>query len=319
MRSIWTWLTGKDATTNPDNGPRAWQDQDAGDAEHLARRLEALQGYRVLRALNVEGGVDCLRPCTPGERIAVVVDSETTGLDAENDRLVEIAAQRFIIGVDGRIAEIERVRSWLEDPGRPMPERLTLLTGLCDDDLRSLRFDDGAISTMIGGADLVIAHNAAFDRPFIEKRFPMLERLAWGCSLTQLDWLALGYDGRSLGHIVLQAGWFFQGHRAGNDVVALTSLLGLSASDGRTILAHLLARCETNSVRIDAVGSPFDSKDRLKAAGYRWDSAKRCWWREVDPADLAHETAWLDEQIYQGRGQPRLRAITARERFTRQV
>jgi len=287
------------------------------DAEEMARRLEALPGYRVLRALDVKAGVDRLRPRAAGERIAVVADCETTGLDVTVDRLVEIATQRFLFDESGRIIEIEHVSSWLEDPDRPMPERLTLLTGLSNSELAGKKFDEAAICKILGGADVVIAHNAAFDRPFLDRRFPILNQLAWACSLTQIDWLVHGFDGRSLGHLLSQAGYFFQGHRASNDVQALTTLLRVVDKEGCTILSHLLRSFEKDVIRINAIGAPFESKDQLKAAGYRWDVDRRFWWREVDEDALLSETAWLAENIYRGGGQPSIQTISARDRFKR--
>lgn len=290
-------------------------EQDADGAEALAQRLEALGGYRVLRALNPSAGVETLRELTPGNRIGVVVDSETTGLDASTDRMVEVAAQRFAFDPGGRVTSIERVRSWLEDPKRPMPERLSKLTGLSDADLAGKEFDDASIVNILKSADVIIAHNAAFDRPFFDRRFPELRGSRWGCSLSQLDWLALGYDGRSLGHLLFQSGHYFDGHRAANDVCALTALIARPLPDGRTILSHLLDACATDTFRFEAVGAPFEAKDLLKQRGYRWDGTGRFWWREVTATEQAQELEWLERNVYMGRGGPRTRQITARERF----
>ena len=289
------------------------------EGEELARRLEGLSGYRVLRALDPDVGIERLGPPQVGQRMAAVIDSETTGLDVEADRMVELAIQRFLFEPDGQIAAIERVRAWREDPGRPMPERLVRLTGLRDVDLRDRRFDEKMIVQLLDSADLIIAHNAAFDRPFVERRFPQLTPGAWACSLDQLDWLDLGYDGRSLGHLLLQSGHFFEGHRAALDVVALTTLLSTGLSDGRTILSHLLANCERDSVRVEAVQAPYNSKDLLKSRSYRWDSAARHWWREIDPDAVEAEKDWLDQNVYLGRGSPKMRKITARNRFRAKV
>lgn len=287
------------------------------DAEQLARQLEAHPGYRVLRALNPDAGVETLSPRTGAERIAAVIDTETTGLDPEADRVIEVAVQRFSFDRAGSVIQIERPRSWLEDPQRPLPPSIARLTGISDEDLQGRRFDEDAIVALVNGADIIIAHNAAFDRPFLDRRFPQLQDHAWACSLSQLDWQDLGYDGRALGHLLVQSGRFFEGHRAANDTNALVSLLGTAGTDGRTVLAHLLDHCERDSTRVDATGAPFEAKDKLKGAGYRWDATRRLWWREVQPQDLPGETEWLHEQVYQGRGQPTLRTITPRQRFRR--
>lgn len=290
---------------------------DRADGERLARQLETIPGYRVLRELNPSAGVEVLRRPASGERVAAVVDTETTGLDLNTDLIIEVAIQRFIFTPTGSIIETERPRSWLEDPRRPLPETIRRLTGISDADLSGAKFDDGAITSMIGDADIILAHNAAFDRPFLEKRFSQLRDIAWGCSLSQLDWQYLGYDGRALGHLLLQSGWFFEGHRAANDTNALTTLLKSPAGDGRTIFAHLLERCERDSVRIDATGAPFEAKDLLKGNGYRWDATRRVWWREVEQDDLAAETSWLNRYIYQGKGSANFSTVTPKNRFQR--
>lgn len=292
----------------------------AEEGEHLAHRLSQLPGFRVLRELQVTGLVDRLAHRSEGVRVVAIVDTETTGLDPNFDKLVEIAIQRLSVNSLGQIVEVERPRSWREDPAIPMPPRLTLLTGLTDEDLAGCAFDADAITLLLGDADIIIAHNAAFDRPFIDLRFPSLRNKAWGCSLSQLDWLLLGFDGRALGHLLFQAGWYFQGHRAENDVLALSTLLGIAAPDGRAIMSHLLERCDRPSFRVSAVGAPFDTKDLLKGRGYRWDTDRRHWWREIDEDDIQDEKMWLDQAVYKSSdGQPRLSKITARERFARHL
>ncbi|MAW91356.1 MAG: DNA polymerase III subunit epsilon [Altererythrobacter sp.] len=311
MKSLWQRLTGR---LERDDRRQA-SSVNAEDGEVLARRLELLAGYRVLRALDHDVGVERLPCAVAGERVAAVIDCETTGLDVAADRMIEFAAQRFLFGPDGRVRAVERVQSWREDPGGPLPERLVRLTGLTDADLHAHHFDDAAIVALLESVDLIIAHNAAFDRPFVEHRFPKLSACAWACSLSQLDWLELGYDGRALGHLLLQSGHFFEGHRAAQDVVALTTLLSLERDDGRTILWHMLERCERDTFRVEAVAAPYDAKDLLKRRGYRWDAGARYWWREVDEDMVGAECDWLDRHVYRGRGKPSLRRITARDRF----
>lgn len=290
----------------------------ADEGERLAQRLSQVPGYRVLRELSFAGLVDKLAPRSPNMRTVAIVDTETTGLDPTTDRLVEIAIERLNVDSRGQIVEMERPRSWREDPGRSMPARLTLLTGLTDADLVGCAFDDESIIRLLGEADVIIAHNAAFDRPFIDVRFPALQRRAWGCSLSQLDWLTLGFDGRALGHLLFQAGWYFKGHRAEQDVHALATLLGSAAGDDRTILSHLLERCDRPSFRVDAIGAPFDAKDLLKGRGYRWDVTYRHWWREIDADLLDEEKDWLTKAVYgSAGGEPTVSRITASERFAR--
>ncbi|POR54091.1 DNA polymerase-3 subunit epsilon [Bosea psychrotolerans] len=285
------------------------------DAERLARRLEKEAGYRVLRELPVDQGVDRLELPHSDLRIGVSLDVETTGLSPQHDRIVELAIKRFTFDSSGKIHSVERERSWQEDPGGPMPPRVSRLTGLTDAQLRGRQFDDDAIAEFLGRCELVIAHNAKFDRPFFESRFPNLRNLAWACSLTQLDWLDLGFDGRALGHLLFQSGWYFAGHRAAGDVCALTKLLGQQALDGRSVLSHLLAVCDRVTFRLDAVGAPFESKDLLKNRAYQWSVEERFWWREIDEDALVQEKQWLESNVYFGRGSPKVQEIRPNNRF----
>jgi len=306
------------ASSPADSWGRRSLGPDELSGEDLALRLSTMPGYRVLRKVDTNAGVERLRATVDGEHIAAVVDTETTGLDPTNDRIIEVAVQRVIFNGDKCIVEIERARSWLEDPQRPLSADISRLTGLVDHDLCGQRFDDEAILEFVGASEIVIAHNAAFDRPFLDRRFPSLSDFPWACSLSQLDWRDLGYDGRALGHLVLQSGWFFDGHRAGSDTSALIKLLGTTAPDGRSVLAHLLERCERESHRIDAIGAPFEAKDELKSRGYKWDAARRHWWREVEAPEVSHEEDWLKTEVYRGQGRPRSVPITPRTRFKRE-
>ncbi|NUL19543.1 DNA polymerase III subunit epsilon [Agrobacterium tumefaciens] len=287
------------------------------NGENLAQQLSLIPGFRVLRELEANLGVEKLPATADGEQIAAVLDFETTGLDFDRDHPVEIAFQRFIFDGSGNIRAIEQIKSWREDPGVQIPSRLTKLTGLTAADLVGQRFADQQIIESLENVAVLIAHNAGFDRPFFDKRFPTLASKAWACTLTQVDWLSLGFDGRSLGYLLMQAGWFFRGHRAANDVTALTKLLTLKAEGSETIFGKLLERSATTSVCIDAIGAPFELKDLLKDAGYRWKPSQRLWSLETDEALVDDAMAWLDENIYRGANQARLHRITAKERFAR--
>ena len=132
--------------------------------------------------------------------------------------------------------------------------------------------------------------------------------------MAELDWLELGYDGRALGHLVAQCGWFYEGHRAENDM-ALLYLLANGCPDGETILAKLVACSEKPTYRVNAVDAPFDAKGRLKAHGYRWDAALRVWWKEIPDCDCEIEQLWLMSDVYAGFGEPAFLPVSAHQRY----
>lgn len=251
-------------------------------------------------------------------RVAVAVDIETTGLD-EDDKVIELAMRRFRYDAEGRIVEIGRAWSWREDPGEALPVEVIRLTGITDQDLVGRRIDDGIATSILAGADLVIAHNAAFDRPRVEARLASLPPLRWACSCTEIDWQDAGFEGRSLGWLCAQAGFFFDAHRAEADVDAVITMLRHERTDGRTLMWELDDNAARDSHMIEAVGAAYGVKDMLRRRGYRWNPAAQVWWREVADRDLVAEEFWLAAEVYaSGRGSrgsgPRLTSRTAYER-----
>jgi DNA polymerase-3 subunit epsilon len=66
----------------------------APDREAAARMLEATGDYRVLRRLQPRP-IALSRTPRQGEKIAVIVDTETTGLDHAKDEVIELGIVAF--------------------------------------------------------------------------------------------------------------------------------------------------------------------------------------------------------------------------------
>lgn len=284
--------------------------------ERAAQLLAGNDDFRLLRRLQPVTSFAPVRPGAPSY-VGVVLDTETTGLDHEGDKIIELAIQRFRYDELGRITEVGSPRVWREDPERPLDPQITQLTGLTDEMLKGQAIDDDMAVFLLSSADKVIAHNAAFDRPFIDKRLSLIADRAWACTMAEPDWLKLGFDGRTLSHLLSQCGWFYAGHRAQNDILALLYLLAHELPDGRTILCELLECSDRPSLKVNAIGAPYDAKDRLKARGYRWNPILRFWSREIREADRDAEFAWLSAEIYPTYGEPAFLPVTALDRYKR--
>lgn len=291
---------------------------EGSEEECAAARLSANADYRVLRRMRAVtrfhvpvGDLDA-----SATRVGAVLDVETTGKDRNSDKIIELAVQRFRFDALGRIVELGTPKIWREDPGVPLDPAITKLTGLTEGDLAGQAIDDRVATSVLRNADVIIAHNAAFDRPFVERRLESARGHPWACTMEGLDWLDLGFDGRALAHLVAQCGWFYEAHRAENDVLAVLYLLAHQTSDGETILKKLIARAEQPTWQINAVGAPYDMKDRLKGRGYRWNPDLGFWWTEVCSEALEAEKAWLATEIYLGRREPAITERTWHSRYS---
>lgn len=285
--------------------------------EALARQLEASPDYRVLRAVTPPPP---LAQVPEGARVGVFLDLETTGLDTNGDALIELGLVRFAYQEDQVLGTLGEIAGF-EDPGRPIPEEVTRLTGIDDTMVAGKALDDDRVRALVDEAVLVVAHNAGFDRPIAERRFPFLAELAWACTQRDVAWREEGFESSGLQALVMVNGAFFEGHRAVEDCYAGLFLLNshLPRSD-ETVLRALRRSALRREVRLWAAQAPFEHKDLLKQRGYRWSPEARSWWCDVREEALAAEEGWLREHVYGGR-LPRLpqRTVDAYSRYSQRV
>lgn len=294
--------------------------------EDMARQLEQHPDYRVLRRLvpvqdygppPVPAGTDA--PALVAPRV-LILDTETTGLSHESDRIIELAM--LLVSVDataGRPFGPVETFEGFEDPGMPIPEVAKQVTGITDEMVLGQRLDDARVQALIERADLVVAHNAGFDRPFVEARFPGFVHKPWACSFADIDWKAQGAESAKLGALAQDRGWFYDAHRALVDCHALLQVLASPQADASgTGLARLIAAASRPSYKLRATGAPFEAKDLLKARGYRWDAAARVWGCSLGGDEaLEAERAWLQAQVYgQRRAQAEVEALDALTRYS---
>jgi DNA polymerase-3 subunit epsilon len=257
------------------------------------------------------------------KRIALFVDVETTGLDPQTDRIIQYSGVPFEYApATGRICRILPPIESYEDPERPIPPFIVAKTGITNQMVTGKRLDDDAIVASLSDVALVIAHNASFDRRFLERRIPAYAEKCWACSQTEVPWPANGYDSVKLEYLLYKhTRTFYAAHRADEDCYAAIHLLATPLPDGRYPLQQLLESARQTSVRIWASNAPFAAKELLRARRYRWagdeSGLKRAWWKDVRESDQQAEVAWLRSEVY-GRDDavPTICTIDARNRFS---
>ncbi|MBL0373703.1 3'-5' exonuclease [Rhizobium sp. KVB221] len=287
--------------------------------QDMQRSLEATGRYRILTKLQPRAVAPTPRPGFPLR--GVILDTETTGLNARTDEIIEIGVLAFTFNADGGIGDVSGLFGGMRQPSGKIPAEITRLTGITDEMVAGKSIDIQALERLIAPADLLIAHNAAFDRPFCEAFSPMFVNKAWACSVAEIDWRARGYEGTKLGYLIGQSGYFHDGHRAVDDCFALLEVLsGGGQKPGRSAFAELYAASQQSRVRIYAEQSPFDMKDQLKARGYRWSDGSegrpKSWWIELPEDALDDELLYLRSEIYRWQdADPPVVHLTAFDRF----
>ncbi len=301
------------ATVVPIRGRRAAA---APNPESAAQLLDGHDDYRVLRRLKPRP-VDPAYRLGPGESIALLVDVETTGLDHRQHEVIEIGMVAFAHDADGRIGPVVGVLGMLHEPRGEISAEITRLTGITAEMVAGQAIDRAAVRALVETADLVIAHNAKFDRAFCERLDDAFRHKAWACSVAEVPWREIGFEGAKLGYLVNGCGLFHNGHRAVDDCHALLEVLAHEV-EGATSFSHLLRSSARTRVRVWAEWAPFDMKDVLKARGYRWsgggDGRPKAWWTEVDEEDLAAELRFLEREIYLREVDLQREVLTAYER-----
>ncbi len=98
------------------------------------------------------------------EQTWLCIDSETTGLDPQEDRLVELAAVEF------RGGEVLRRMGMLLNPGRPIPADASAVHGITDADVAdSPPFSEVAERFLnhVRKAEVLVGYNWPFDAAFL--------------------------------------------------------------------------------------------------------------------------------------------------------
>jgi len=148
--------------------------------DRCAELLVASGSFRVLRRLN--GRSEYTAGTSLSMATALALDVETTGLTCGTDRIIQFCAIPFdFCKTSGRIFRVHDALTYYEDPGMPVPPEITELTGISDGMVAGQRIDDVTVSRIAAGAALVVAHNAGFDRPFVEERIPAFASISWSC------------------------------------------------------------------------------------------------------------------------------------------
>jgi len=253
---------------------------------------------------------------------AAVIDLETTGLNPKTDEIIEIGTLIVSFSNEDGFIDIDFADNQLQQPNSPISEEITQITGITNEDVAGQSIDWNLLEARLKDVSMIICHNAAFDRNFMELQTPkhfaqFIESKAFGCSSRGVNWRSLGFEGAKLEYLNLKMGYFYDGHRALVDCWATLNLFVQNSEAFEQLKSSVRAKEHL----ICAIGAPFDKKDILKTRQYRWssgaDDLPKSWWTTVPEQDYEAELDYLKGEIYGGRQMDLPSAvITAHKRYS---
>ena len=231
--------------------------------------------------------------------LVMVIDTETTGLDTSKDLVIEMAAALLDTKSRSLVAAYSNLISADENPAEHVnhiPVSALQLEIAKTPDLVPF-------ASMALVADIIVAHNSAFDQPMVDRLFAAhgvdLIDKPWVCSYSQMLFpkdlglngyqrggsmaelvkalrAGLGRGGsKKLAHLAVDHGLMVvDAHRAINDVFILSNLLlTLNEEEFEAEVLDAL----TPRLLYNARLARFEDKDLAKERGFRWNGEQKKW------------------------------------------
>ena len=247
-----------------------------------------------------------------------IVDTETTGIDKLNDKIIEIAIKSIDMDKSsGKILSIKDQYESYNDPGVEIKNEITLLTGIDNSTVFKSSINWDTVDFIFEKVDLIIAHNAAFDRAFIDPHSSKSKEKVWACSVNDIDWLNRGFSSSKQELLCHWHGFYFEAHRAMNDVDALLTLLTHNSYITKRPILELLENAWKPTYIIFAENFVYDiqKKDIMKANKYNWNPIKKIWFKIVSSEQIDIEKKWLTELIYGTEFKGRIEKVNIIEKY----
>ena len=299
---------------------------DAG-YEKALEFLEPSDNHKILRKVSFPNPRQVNVPNQSDAKIyrGIYLDTETTGISHTDDDVIQICMLPFIYTLNASTNQMQIIGVYppyvgFHEPSEPLSQEIIDLTGITMDMLVGQSLDLEKIEGLLEKTDFIIAHNAAFDRPFTHSISAQFAEKKWACSMSDVPWRSLGFESLKLTHLAADLGFFFEPHQADKDCLAGLAILAQNDKDGESFFHKMIAAAEKDSITMRAENAPFEAKDILKARGYSWkdgSDGRAKGWETAVPIDNAdEEREWLSTEVYNGAPRFSEKTENAVTRFT---
>lgn len=212
------------------------------------------------------------------------VDVETTGLDDGSDAIIELGMVLW----DYQGSRPVRVYNELVSPigQKKVSEEITQITGIKQEDVDKYGIPPHHAASWFGEfeseADFIVAHNAPFDRGFIDRHMKLCTRpeseKPWIDTRQDVPWRTTG--SRKLGYLAADHGFLNPfAHRALFDVLTMMRLMSQYDLD------VIIERSKSPTVTLQAMVS-FQEKDLAKQKGFYWKAETKQWCLDIKACDV---------------------------------
>jgi DNA polymerase-3 subunit epsilon len=216
----------------------------------------------------------------PGEvpEQLLIIDTETTGLDPQQHLLCEIGAVLFSVADRAVLLQL----SFLLPVVTNEAEAINGISPQLSQQLLPTAQAMALLHALVNQADALVAHNAGFDRGWLDPLFCSagLPIKPWICTCEGISWEDLKPN-PSLQTLALAHGVpVWSAHRALTDCIYLAQVLERTSNLEDKLAGGLLPR------RLVAADLPFDRKEEAKAAGFRWQPDRKLWLRRLTDGQI---------------------------------
>lgn len=211
----------------------------------------------------------------------LILDTETTGLDPDQDHCIEVGAILFHVPSRAVLSQVSFLLPCDINPAEPINGISAAVSRLIQPWQAGLAY----FRQLVDAAEVIVAHNASFDRQWFGKGALAALPKPWLCSMEDLRWPAERQlrATPSVRDLALAYGVpVWEAHRALTDCIYLAQVFCRCDELEALLVAGLEPR------HLYRAQLPYEQRHRARQAGFRWnDPIAKAWTRRLSEREAA--------------------------------